>query len=109
MKGILLIGLFVTACSTVESRRSGPPVAVMVAKRSLQDFQGCFAQKTANLQVVYLPRANGGSFSAGAGPQRYISWVVDVDDLGPDRRVTVYALNSKVARGSVLPAVEACL
>lgn len=110
MRAIFLFALVsLTACSTISSRRDEAPSLEQMTAKSLQDFQGCFAEKTANQDVAYLPRQNGATFSAGAGPQHYVFWVVDVDDLGQQRRVSVYAVNGPTARNQAIPAVTACL
>jgi hypothetical protein len=95
-------------CSTVESRRDQPPVSERLTQVSLQQFQGCFAERTSGQHVEYLPRTNGGSFSASAGPQNYVSWVVDVDDLGTARRVRVFAVNRRLAEKAAVPPVTQC-
>jgi len=108
MRLALLLVFALSACSTVASRRDQAPDFTLSGGASLQQFQGCFAERTAKQQVVYLPRASGGSFSSGAGPQRYVAWLVDVDDLGASRRVSIHAVNSMIAR-QVAVDVRACL
>lgn len=109
MRPLLVLFAFLCACSTVESRREQTPVFQQLTAASLSTFQGCFAEKTASQDVSYLPKAGGGSFSAGAGPQHYVFWVVDVDDLGSQRRVSLYAVNAGTGRQMALPAIQACL
>lgn len=85
--------LLIGGCSTVESRRQGPPLFEQSTNRSLADFEGCFSNAVANQnEVRFMPRANGGTYSALIGfYQNFVPWVVDVDDLGATRRVTVHA------------------
>lgn len=107
---ILASAVALCACSTVQSRRDKEPVFQQTTDKSVAAFQGCFAERTANLNgVQFLPRAKGGSFSNRGGPQAYVFWVVDIDDLGSERHVTLYAVNSGIARHDALPAVMACL
>jgi hypothetical protein len=96
------------ACSTVQSRRDQPPVFEQTTSTSLKAFAGCFSDKTAKQDVQYLPRPNGATFSSGAGPQHFVFWVVDVDDLGDRRIAKVYAVNGPTARNMAIPAVKAC-
>lgn len=106
----VISSLAIAGCSTVQSRRDDPPILQQTTAVSLQDFQGCFAERTAKHNVQYLPRRNGGTFSMGAGPQRHIFWVVDVDDLGSERRVSVYAPDSIWGQNrEIIPDVQACL
>jgi hypothetical protein len=109
LKAIGFIGLLLAGCSTVDSRRQQAPVFQQSVSTPAKDFEGCFADKTAGQNVAYLPRARGGSFSAKAGPQNYVFWVVDIDDLGAERRIALYAVNSRLARKSALPAILACI
>lgn len=106
---IILAAALLAGCSTVSSRRDNPPIFDQTTRVSLAAFQGCFGDRTAAQQVNYVPRTNGGSFSAGAGPQRYVFWVVDIDDLGTGRRIRVYAVNGAVARKDAIPSVLACM
>lgn len=113
MKAIFVISfLGLAACSTVESRREKPPVYEQTSSVPLRTFEGCFASRTAKRDVQYLPKTDGGSFTSGftaSGMPRYVNWVVDIADLGTQRRVSVYAVNSKLARQDAIPAVRACL
>jgi len=106
----MISALALAGCSTLQSRRDDPPIFQQTTAISVQDFQGCFAEKTAKQDVQYLPRRNGGTFSSGAGTQRYILWVVDVDDLGAERRVTVHAVDSIWGPNKkIIAEVQACM
>jgi hypothetical protein len=113
LKAIGFIGLLLAGCSTVADRRADPPIFQRTSTVSLQAFQGCFANRMANQDIQYLPRGNGGTYTAGftaSGMPRYVTWLVDVDDLGSERRVTIYAVDS--IRGpdkGIIADVEACL
>lgn len=94
--------------STVESRREKAPYLEQMTPKSLADFQGCFAERVARQHVSYIPKLNGGSFSAHGGPQEYVYWVVDIDDLGAARRIRLYAINGGTARHAAIPAISSC-
>jgi hypothetical protein len=109
MRAIVFAAIAALAgCSTVESRRDQPPVSERMTPVSLQQFQGCFAEHTARQHVEYLPRTNGGTFTSSGGPQNYIYWLVDVDDLGTARRIRVYSVSRKMANKLTIPPVTQC-
>lgn len=111
MRSILLL-LLLAGCSTVASRREDPPIFVADTAMSLADFEGCFAEKTAKEEVQHLPKRHGGTFSSGVTGAlgRYVSWLVDITDVGATRRVSVYAPDSIWGRNRhILPSVQACL
>jgi hypothetical protein len=95
-------------CSTVENRREKLPVFERFTSKSLSDFQSCFTDQVSGQHVEYLPRDRGSSFSATSGPQNYVSWLVDVDDLGNQRRIRVYAVNSRLGLKVAVPPVTEC-
>lgn len=105
----LFVILLLSACSTVETRRAQMPKLEIYTVVGLSKLQGCFANQTSNQNVQYLPRENGGTFSMGAGPQRYVFWTVDIDDLGTQRRVRGYAINNITFAKQLRPALSACL
>jgi hypothetical protein len=85
-----------------------PPVFDRSTATTVAAFQGCFVPATANENVSYLPRANGAQFKSTAGPQNYVFWIVNIDDLGDQRRVTVHAINSGIGN-RITPKVQGCL
>lgn len=97
MKAALLpLALLLAGCSTTQSRRDDPPIFQQTTAAPLADIQGCIAETTAKQNVQFMPRRNGGTFTAGhtSAISRYVFWVIDVEDLGTERRVTVYAVDS---------------
>jgi hypothetical protein len=106
---ICLFSLAVSGCSTVQSLRDDPPFVERSTAKSLAAVQGCIANATARQDVQFLPKQSGATLSAGvtAGASRFVTWVVDINDTGADRRVAVHATkaNSKL----VMPAVNSCL
>lgn len=109
MKPALLLAFAaLAACSTVRSRMSEPPLFAFVTERPASAFNECFVGATGNENVSYLPRVNGGTFKASAGPQNYVFWLVTVDDLTDRRRISVQAVNSGIGR-KVAAKVRGCL
>lgn len=100
----------VAGCSTVQARLDDPPIFSRTTPTTVGSFQSCFVAATANLNVNYLPRGNGGTFTSTAGPQNYVLWLVNIDDLGAERRVSVHAVDSIWGKDKRLPAiVESCI
>jgi hypothetical protein len=103
----LLLAVAITACSSVQSRMSDAPMFTRTTATSSAQFNECFVRATGNENVTYLPRLNGGTFKSSAGPQDYVFWLVTVDDLGNERRITVQAVNQAIGRKAA-HKVEAC-
>ena len=84
------------------------PVFNQATAKPLTSIQGCITQATTSENVSYLPTEKGGMLKSTAGPQNYVFWIVNIDDLGTERRVTVHAINSGIGN-RIVPKVQACL
>ena len=55
-----------------------------------------------------MPRGNGGTYTQTVN--HYVTWVVDIDDLGHERRATIYAVDSIAGPNQrIVRQVQACL
>ena len=106
---LVIAALFLAGCSTVAARRDDPPIFVGSTGRSLVEFQGCFArQLDRETQPTFMPRGNGGTYTQTVN--HYVTWVVDIDDLGHERRATIYAVDSIAGPNQrIVRQVQACL
>ena len=75
---------------------------------SLAGLQGCITRATSNENVSFLPTATGGMFKSTAGPQDYVFWLVNIDELGAERRVTVRAVNTRLGE-KLVSKIQGCL
>lgn len=110
-----IAALALTACSTVAARRDDPPTLVRQTQKSIADFRSCFLPQfdRSAYPVVYAPTAKGETYSQGATAGvagRYVTWVVDINDLGSAREVRLHAVDSMWGpnRG-LMRQVEVCL
>jgi hypothetical protein len=104
----LAVALAASACSSVQSRMGDAPIFSQTTAASLTGLQGCITQATGNENVSYLPTATGGMFKSTAGPQDYVFWLLNIDDLGAKRRVTVRAVNSRLGE-KLVRKIQGCL
>lgn len=100
--------LVIAGCSTVQSRMDAEPMFTKTTAASLMDIQGCVTRATANENVNYLPTARGGMFKSTAGPQEYVFWLLSIDDLGSERRVSVRAVNRGIG-DKLVQKIQSCL
>ena len=101
-------GLATAACSSVQSRMDAAPMFSQMTVTSLASLQGCITQATGNENVSYLPTATGGMFKSTAGPQDYVFWLLNIDELGAERRVTVRAVNTRLGE-KLVRKIQGCL
>lgn len=107
MKRFPALVLALTGCSTVQGRLADEPQSVWTTKVPSASFNECFVRSTANENVAYLPRHNGGTFKSSAGPQNYVFWLLTVSETGPERQIVIQALNQTIARKVAVKA-KAC-
>ena len=100
--------LIVTGCSTVQSRMDAEPMFTKTTATPAATIQGCVTRATANENVNYLPTASGGMFKSTAGPQEYVFWLLNIDDLGAERRVSVRAVNRGIGQ-KLVEKIQSCL
>ncbi len=87
-----------------------PPIFSRSTSTTLATFQSCFTAATAGENVNYLPRGNGGTYKSSAGPQDYVLWIVNIDDLGTERRVAIHAVDSMWGPNEgIVSKVEGCI
>jgi hypothetical protein len=99
-------------CATVETRREDPAVFIGSTANSVDYFHACFFNRMLSMpRLRYRPREHGGTFRARRGLiARYVNLVIDIDDLGPARRVVVHASNSsRRLYPTVVSEVRFCL
>lgn len=106
MRLFLLLFAALSGCSTLQSRLAEAPNYSRMTAKTVSAFQACFVPTTANQNVNYLPRGNGGTFTATAGPQNYVMWAVTIDDLGTERRVSLHSVGPNRA---MVTKIEGCL
>lgn len=106
-----MLTVLLAGCSTIQIRREDPATFEQSTSKTLTEFSDCFVAATATADPQYLPRKNGATFSSGAGLYgRYVSWVVDIDDLGARRRVSLHAVDSIWGKNKAMIAkVQSCL
>lgn len=109
-----LVGL--AACSTIETRRHDPPIFTGTTQRSLAEFQQCFTNvMSGDGDLNYLPRGTGGTYSSGVtggafASSRYTVWVLDIDDAGSERRLSLYSVYAIPGpRRTLIAKVQGCL
>lgn len=113
---LCLILPLLAACSTIETRREAPAIFTGSTDKSVQQFRSCFATRMrGKLSMRYRWRPNGGTLFADRAllplvEYPYTRLVVDIDDIGSARRVTVHAGDTIVrGRPQLINEVEACL
>jgi hypothetical protein len=84
------------------------PIFTQTTATPLATIQGCITRATANENVNYLPTATGGLFKSTAGPQEYVFWLLSIDDLGTERRVSVRAINRGIG-DKLVGKIRSCL
>lgn len=113
---LLLMSVALGACSTIETRREDPPIFTGSTQRSLTEFQQCFTNAmSSDGGLNYLPRGTGGTYSSsvisgGLAPNRYTVWVLDIDDAGSERRLSLYAVYAIPGpRRTLIEKVQRCI
>jgi hypothetical protein len=110
-----IAAFFLVGCSTIADRREDPPDLAQTTDRTIAEFRACFLPQfdKSSYPVSYVPTATGESYSWGASAGvagRYVSWVVDIEDQGTKRKVTLHAIHSIGGPDRKIAAkVEACL
>jgi hypothetical protein len=84
------------------------PMFTQTTSAPLANIQGCVTRATGDENVNYLPTASGGMFKSTAGPQEYVFWLLSIDDLAAERRVTVHAVNRGVGQ-KLVTKIQSCL
>jgi len=93
----------------VASRRDDPPSFTGSTAKSLAEFQSCFASVTDKGETPsFLPKANGGTYTYSLSG--YVTWIVDIEDLGTRRQVTVHEIDSMWGKNThTAKLVQRCL
>jgi hypothetical protein len=84
------------ACATVETQREQQPVFTGSTLNTADQVYACFYNRMIHMpRVRYSARAHGGTIRGRRGLiARYVNLVIDIDDIGPARRVVVHASSS---------------
>jgi hypothetical protein len=113
---LLLILQLLDACSTTETRREAPAIFTGSTDKSVQQFRSCLGSRVrGKLWMRYRWRPDGGTFFTGRTLLPFVEYpytrlVIDIDDIGSARRVTVHAGDTIVrGRPELVNDVEACL
>ena len=86
---------------------SNAPMFSQMTSASLASLQGCITAATGNENVSYLPTATGGIFKSTAGPQDYVFWLINIDELGAQRQVMVRAVNGRLGE-KLVRKIQGC-
>lgn len=112
----LILPLLAAGCSTTETRREAPAIFTGSTDKSVQQYRSCLGiRMRGKLAMRYRWRPHGGTFFTGRTLLPFVEYpytrlVIDIDDIGSARRVTVHAGDAmERGRPELVNDVEACL